>query len=417
MSLLHRRYLCTIPLMQDQITCPHCKQSFPVTQAFSHQFEDALKHAKDQFEKDREYEREADREKMREWKKQLEEAAQKKEAEDRRKIEEALAVKMRDSQNEREELREQNKKLQEQILETNQLMRQLKRQSEDQALENQKKLAAAEETIREEAKKQAQTEAHFKVLELEKRLTDVSRVNEDLKRKLEQGSQQTQGEVLELEIEQKLKEAFIYDSIDPVAKGVKGADVVQTVRTGQGMECGSIVWEMKRTKSWGGDWVAKLKGDQRAVHAEIAVIISLALPPGVQNVGLIDGVWVCNYETALGLAHILRSNLLDVARVKQSVTNQSDKAAVLYEYLTSTAFSHRVQAIIDSYQSLSEDLVTEQRWFEKKWARQERMIKSIMSNTSGMYGELQGIMGKELAEPEEMKLLAPIPEDDVSLFS
>ncbi len=402
--------------MQDQIVCPHCKQSFPVTQAFSHQFEDALEHAKKDFEKEREAERESEREKMREWKKQLEEANAKKEEEAKKKIEEELALKMKDSQNEREELREQKKKLQEQLLDTNQLMRQLKRQTEEAAIDNQKKLQEAEEKIRDEEKKRAQTEAHFKVLELEKKLADAARTNEDMKRKLEQGSQQAQGEVLELEIEQKLKEMFIYDTIEPVAKGVRGADIIQKVATQTGGECGAIVWELKRTKAWGGDWISKLKSDQRAIGAEIAVIVSLALPEQVTNVGFVEGVWVCNYETALGLAQILRANLIDLTRAKQNMTNQGDKAAVLYEYLTSTAFSHRVQAILESYKSLLEDLGTEKRWFEKKWTKQERMINGIMSNTSGMYGELQGIMGRELAEPDEMKLLAIDEEDDVSLF-
>jgi hypothetical protein len=402
--------------MQDQITCPHCKKSFPVTQAFSHQFEDALERAKKDFEKDREAEREAEREKMREWKKQLEEATAKKEEEAKKKIEEELQMKMKDSQNEREELKEQNKKLQEELLDMGKNIRAIKQQAEMQELENQKKLQAAEDKIREEAKKQAQSEAHFKILEFEKKLADAARANDELKRKLEQGSQQAQGEVLELEIEQKLKESFIYDTIEPVAKGVRGADIVQKVGTQTGGECGSIVWELKRTKAWGGDWISKLKADQRSIGAEIAVIVSLTLPDSVTNVGFVEGVWVCNYDTALGLAQILRANLVDLARAKQNMTNQGDKAAVLYEYLTSTAFSHRIQAIIESYKSLSDDLTTEQRWFEKKWARQEKVIKGIVSNTSGMYGELQGIMGKELAEPDEMKLLAPEDVDDVSLF-
>lgn len=402
--------------MQDQITCPHCKKSFPVTQAFSHQFEDALERAKKDFEKDREAEREAEREKMREWKKQLEEATAKKEEETKKKIEEELQMKMKDSQNEREELKEQNKKLQEELLDMGKNIRAIKQQAEMQELENQKKLQAAEDKIREEAKKQAQSEAHFKILEFEKKLADAARANDELKRKLEQGSQQAQGEVLELEIEQKLKESFIYDTIEPVAKGVRGADIVQKVGTQTGGECGSIVWELKRTKAWGGDWISKLKADQRSIGAEIAVIVSLTLPDSVTNVGFVEGVWVCNYDTALGLAQILRANLVDLARAKQNMTNQGDKAAVLYEYLTSTAFSHRIQAIIESYKSLSDDLTTEQRWFEKKWARQEKVIKGIVSNTSGMYGELQGIMGKELVEPDEMKLLAPEDVDDVSLF-
>ncbi len=381
-------------MLHDQIICPHCKNPVPLTEALSHQVKEQL-----QLERQKMF-KSAQR-----WKEQEVEKLQKEMQEKvRQKIEKEMELKLLDGKNEREELTNQNKALQEQILEMNKTVRQLRVQDEKRQIEMEKKLAEEQEKMKENIKKQVEDSNHLKMLEMDKKLHDALKVNEELRRKLEQGSQQMQGEVLELELESILKREFPYDEINPVAKGVQGADIIQVVMQ-HGKRCGAIIWETKRTKAWSPQWIGKLKDDQRKAKAEIAVIVSQVLPSDVQKCGIKEGVWVTEYDTFVGLACALRKSLTDVTLVKQAAVGKNEKMEVLWEYLTSTEFTHRVEAIVDSFTTLQDDIEKEKRWFATKWAKQEKNIRRVIDTTLGMHGDLQGIVGKELSEIKGLDML------------
>jgi hypothetical protein len=230
-------------------------------------------------------------------------------------------------------------------------------------------------------------------------------MNDELKRKLEQGSQQTQGEVLEIELENRLKQEFPTDEIKPVPKGINGADIVQIVKTSRGQTCGTIIWETKRTKAWSNEWILKLKEDQRQMKAELAVIITQALPQAVKRFGHYDGIWVGEYDLALGLAYALRFQLLEVTSVKSAAVGKNEKMEILYTYLTGIEFKQRVEAILETFSSFQDDIEKEKRWFAQKWAKQEKNLRKVMDHTLGMHGDLQGIMGKAIGEIKGMEML------------
>ena len=381
--------------MNDTIICPHCNQSIPLSKALSHQMIEthqkeivaALQKQKLTFENEQK-----DREQ------QLIEKAQKN-------VEDKLQLTLRDRENESRELIAQNKALQEQILELNKLLRQLRQESQQKNIEFEKRLTDSQEKLRIDAEKRLNTEFMLKVAEKDKQLQDLLKVNAEMKRKIEQGSQQTQGEVLELELEEKLKQAFIFDDIVPVAKGVRGGDIVQIVRNRAQTQCGKIIWEMKRTKVFSKDWILKLKDDKRRIGADVAVLISNVLPSGIDRFGQYDGVWVGDYEAIIGLSTALRSSLIDIASVKASHVNRNEKLAVLHEYISGVEFKHKVEAIVEAFTSMQVELEKEKNWFAKKWGRQEQAIRKALDQTHGMHGQLQGIMGKALPDIEEMKQL------------
>lgn len=391
----------------NDIRCPHCSKTFKADDVFSHHIEEERKKFEQEKAQLRARAEEWKEAKEKELKEEMARNRKQQESELRKKVEQELEIKLKDTKNEAEELQSKNKRLQEEVLEMGKLMRQLKARQEEIELENQKKLAAAEEAIRDAAKKKAQEEAHFKILELEKRLLDVSKVNEDLKRKLEQGSQQMQGEVLELELEKMLAAEFPFDEIKPVPKGIRGADIMHIVKNAKGLSCGIILWELKRTKAWSAEWVRKLKDDQRSVHADCAVIISQVVPEGIQLFGEIDGVVVGEYNTIVGIAKILRQKLQEIAYVKNATDNTEDKKDILYNYITSTEFRHRMDAIAESFKMQQDLLESEKRWFAKKWASQEKAIRRMIDHTFGMRGELESIMGNQI---EELTESAELPE-------
>ena len=256
---------------------------------------------------------------------------------------------------------------------------------------------------REKAKKEAEEELKLKVMEKDQTITAMQKQIEELKRRAEQGSQQLQGEVLELELEALLAAKFPRDSIQPVPKGEFGGDVLHRVFGPANQICGTILWESKRTKNWSDGWLPKLREDQRAAKAEIAVIISQALPKDIETFGFIDGVWVADPKVALPVAMSLRHTLIEVACTRQASEGQQTKMEMVYGYLTGPRFRQRVQAIVEAFSSMRDDLDREKKAITRQWAKREEQIARVMNATVGMYGDLQGIAGKTLQEIEGLE--------------
>ena len=258
--------------------------------------------------------------------------------------------------------------------------------------------------VRTLAKKEAEDEQKLKVMEKEQTIAAMQKQIEDLKRRAEQGSQQLQGEVQELELENLLRMKFPFDAIDPVPKGEFGGDVLHRVVSTGGQAGGTILWEFKRTKNWSDAWLAKLRDDQRTAKAEIAVIVSQILPKGVETFEMVEGVWVTHPRAALPVAMILRQSLLEIALARQSSEGQQTKTEMVYQYLTGPRFRQRVEAIVEAFSTMQEDLDKERKVIMKQWAKREEQIERVMGATVGMYGDLQGIAGKSLQEIEGLEL-------------
>ncbi len=271
---------------------------------------------------------------------------------------------------------------------------------------------------RDQAKKEAEEAMRLKVAEKEQTITAMQTQIEALKRKAEQGSQQLQGEVLELELENLLRAKFPYDAIEPVAKGEFGGDVLQRVVGSGGQAGGTILWESKRTKNWSDGWLSKLREDQRTAKAEIAVIVSVALPKDVETFEMVDGIWVTHPRATLPVAAILRQTLLEVALARQASEGQQTKTEMVYQYLTGPRFRQRVEAIVEAFSTMQEDLDKERKAIMRQWAKRDAQIDRVMNATVGMYGDLQGIAGKSLQEIEgldvQMLGVVDIPQNELA---
>lgn len=259
---------------------------------------------------------------------------------------------------------------------------------------------------REHAKKEAEEGLKLKVIEKEQTIASMQTQIEELKRRADQGSQQLRGEVQELELEAVLRTKFPRDTIEPVPKGEFGGDALQRVIGHLGQVCGTILWESKRTKNWSDGWLVKLRDDQRMAKADIAIIVSQILPKGVESFDLVDGIWVTNTKSVFSLAVALRHSLIEVASARQALDGQQTKTELVYQYLTGPRFRHRVEAIVEAFSSMQEDLDREKKAITKQWAKREEQIERVMQATAGMYGDLQGIAGKSLQEIEGLELTA-----------
>jgi hypothetical protein len=256
-------------------------------------------------------------------------------------------------------------------------------------------LAAAEDRARAEARKNADDEYALKLREKDKQLADAWQKVKEAEAKITQGSQQAQGEALELEVEELLREAFRDDEISEVKKGQRGADTVQKVIDRKGRLCGAILWESKNAQ-WSETWLAKLRADQRAAKAQIAVLVSTHTPAEIETFANRDGIWIVKRRYVRDLASLLRHSLIAVYAERANQAGKDEKMEILYGYLTSTEFQHRVQAIVEGFTYLFNDVEREKRWFETKWARQEKEIRKIIDSTQGMYGDLQAVTGRSL---------------------
>jgi len=266
------------------------------------------------------------------------------------------------------------------------------------------RVLAENEKVRATARAEAETALGLKLSERDLQIATMTRTIDELKRKSEQGSQQLQGEVLELALEDTLRARFPTDSIEPVAKGQSGADALQRVISPVGAACGAILWETKRTKAWSDGWLTKLREDQRSARADVAVLVSTALPRDIDSFGQIDGVWVTAPKYMIPLALTLRAALIDLALARGAVAGQQTKTELLYGYLTGPRFRHRVQAIVEKWEALQDDLNKERKFLLKQWAKRDAEIQGAIAATIGIYGDVQGIAGQVMPDIEGLEV-------------
>ena len=265
--------------------------------------------------------------------------------------------------------------------------------------------------VRDKAKQETEAALGLRVREKEEQIASMQRQIEDLKRKAEQGSQQLQGEVQELALEALLRQRFARDLIEPVPKGEFGGDLIQRVVGPAGQVVGSILWEAKRTKNWSDGWLGKLREDQRTARADVALIVSQALPKDVQTFDYIDGIWVTDPKCAIAVAVALRESLLAVSAARLAGEGQQTKMEMIYRYLTGPRFRHRIEAVVERFTEMQADLDRERKAMTRLWAKREEQIHGVVETMAGLYGDLQGIAGRSLQEIEglEVPLLDGLP--------
>ena len=315
-----------------------------------------------------------------------------------------------------EELFEKNNTINEfraQEIELRKQKRAIEEQQANMEIELQRKLEDERTKIIDQIS--ASETARFSMIEAEykKKIEDAQKANEDLRRKLDQGSQQLQGEVLELELEHVLTTSFLHDQIDEVKKGQRGADVLHTVRTAQGIECGKIIWEAKRAENWTEKWLHKLKDDQQEAKADIAVLVTTVMPKGVQEVIVrVGDVWVVSPHVIKPVAEMLRVVLLEANKLKIVNTGRNEKMELLYNYLSSTQFSQKIRTMLEAFESMQTDLEAEKRAMQRIWSKRQTQIERVTTSMTTVVGELQGIAQEALPQLEGIESLDEISDDD-----
>jgi len=414
-------------MANELIKCPECGAEFPLSQAISHdleiaiakKYEKTIKELKDETQKSVESKEKEITERYEKEQKCLEEKSRR-EKEDalkqlevemkhieeyaKKRAKEALDIEIKDL---REMLAERDKKLiesQKAELELRRKQRELEEKEKTIELEMMRKVDEERRKILESAQKNFEDQHRLKDAEKDKQLADMCRQIEDLKRKAEQGSQKMQGEVLELELEQLLKNEFLFDDINSVSSGIKGADIIQIVKTQTGRECGKILWETKRAKNWSDEWLQKLKDNQRSAKADLAVIVSETLPKGLHHFRQIETVWVTDIPSAISLGLALRTLLIQINKAREIETGKEEKKEVVYNYLMGIEFRNRVQAIMEAFIAMKKDLDSEKRAMESIWSKRDKQIEKVVLNIAGMRGDLEGIVGASLPSIKLLEL-------------
>lgn len=370
--------------MMTTITCPHCGKPVEINKVLEEDLrraieEDVKNKSKEEFSKLQE--------------KAIEEAKTR------------FAIDAKAKEEEIVEGRKQNKELREQLTELMKQLREEKTARENAEVVMQKRLLEEQEKIRMKAKEEDAEKHRLDMKEKETQLEGMRKTIEELQRKGNVGSQQLQGEVQELDLEERLHAAFPADVITPIGKGVLGADIRQTVKSPMGMDCGTILWESKRTKAWSDGWIGKLKEDLLHDKAHIPAIITDTLPDEARSgMGFKDGVWIASHKLALPLAALLRKSLLDAAKQKKIAGAQTTKAEELYGFVTSHDFQHQMEAMIETYQEMQKEIQKERVSFERSWKLREMQVNKLLTGVAGLYGSMQGIAGAALAPIKSLEL-------------
>ena len=375
---------------KSMIACPECGNHIDVNEILKHQlqeeFKSKLENIKSRLimDQDSKIKSIIDAKKL-DFKKEIE-----KENEDRiNEMEQELSQKS-------EKLKSLNKKEGE-ILRLKRDFNLLKEQSD---IEAKKKVNEALESEYDRLSNLANSKSQMKIKELEKKLEDQIDLTQQMKRKQEQGSMQLQGEVMELAIEEWLKNKFPLDLIQEVKKGAQGADCLQIINTRGSENCGSIYYESKRTKSFQPAWIEKFKNDIRDKKANIGVLVTEAMPSGMKRMGMVDGVYVCSFEEFKSLSYVLRESIIQLSRAMTSNENKGDKMQLLYEYLTSIEFKLQIEGIVEGFTTMQHDLIKEKNSMNRIWKQREKQIDKVVKNTIDMYGSIKGIAGNSVPSVE-----------------
>ena len=414
-------------MAKDTIKCPKCGEVIPISSAIAHEIEEDLRREAEKDKTRWRKELEAKEAELREKYAKAEEAlrkeqekregelqkgfeAERKKHEDRirKDIEERGRLDLEDLRAQLREASDKARNAEDAELELRKKTRELEDRQKTMDLEMERRLDEARKSIEAKARDDFADAQRLKDADKDKLINDLKGQVDDLKRKIEQGSQKIQGEVLELELENELRREFPFDVLEPISSGIRGADILQHVKTQAGRESGKILWETKRTQNWSDGWIQKVKDDQREAKADVAVIVSEALPKGLRHFRQISGVWVTDVPTVVSFAAALRFMLIQVTNTKIIQTGKEEKMGVVYSYVTGPEFRNRVQAIIESYVGLKSDLDAERRAMERIWAKREKKIEQVVRNISGMRGDLEGIAGKTLPSIQILEL----PEGD-----
>lgn len=395
----------------NTITCTNCQQVIEIDKALESQIEQRVlaaaehKHAEELQRVQKESEALANKRAA-----AVSEQLRKEAAEDldiaRKKLESELASVQKKAVAEQELLlkslkddaeaeKEANKQLRTQLGEVMKTLREEKQARQNAEIEAQKKAVGEIEKMRDEVQKAADDKQRLNIAAKEKTIQDLQKALDDAQRKAAQGSQQLQGEIMELDFETALADAFRDDEVLPVAKGVRGGDITQTVKSPRGTICGTMIWEIKRTKNWTDSWIPKLKEDTRNAKANISIIITEVMPKQIeQDMGQLDGVWICKPKLAIILGTLLRKSLFDAAQQRALAENQGGKAEALYAYMTSHEFSQQIEAMVDTYQQMSSQVTKERVAYEKLWAQREKQAQGLLMSTANIVGSMQGHIGQ-----------------------
>ncbi len=397
----------------NKIACPKCGHHFNAEQALASDIEEKLKLQfnqkykilQSQLLRQAEEKEDALKKQLLHDKKQMEEQLKAKARED-------IELELKTAKEEIEKNRKENRELKNREIEFLKKEQLLRDKEQELELQHQKKLLEARRELEEVARKKAQEESMMLLKERDMQIHSMKEQIDVMKRKAEQGSMQLQGEVQEVILEELLKVAFAFDIIQEVGKGVKGADVIHTVRNGTGKECGKIIYESKRTKSFSDSWIEKLKGDLRGQKADIAVIVTEAMPKEMDRFGVKDGIWICSFTEVKSVAMVLRDCLIKIYDIRCSQENKGDKMQMLYDYLTRNEFLHQFQAIVEGFSSMKEALENEKRVTFKLWKEREKQLEKVLQNSAEIYGSIRGIAGNAIGEIKQLEYPGLLLEED-----
>jgi hypothetical protein len=422
------------PVNVNKIKCPNCDYEFDPDVALSAQIEDHLRkeYAQKQVEKEQEY-KQREEARQQEYEARERQIQEQKAEVEKQKANADAAIKKRIEEERERIIQEERKILQEksgaylkQVEEEKKVLfeEKLKREAETRekemeliklkdAVANQRqaielelmqKFQADKGQLEENIRKSEQERVNMMLAEKEKQLDDQKKLIAEMQRKAEQGSMQMQGEVLELALEDLLKEAFPFDVIEEVGKGVRGADVIQTVRNKYSHECGKIIYETKRTKNFEHGWIEKLKHDMVGQKASVAVLVTEAYPKELDRFGIIDGVWICKFADIKPLVMLLRDTMEKIYTANSAQENKGEKMQLLYSYLTGNEFRLQIEAIVEGFKAMEDGLSSEKKAMQRIWKEREKQLEKVLTNTIDFYGSVRGIAGSSVPEIKMLEL-------------
>ena len=381
--------------MKEQlITCPHCHEKFPLSQAMQHEIEEKVKSS--HLQEIEAIKNEYDKQLIAATTVSATKAAEKARLESQKELQ--------DLKNQVTEFETKSTEFTAKELTYLKREREIAAKEKQMQLERERFINTKTEELHTSIREEVEAEISTKLSEKDLKIARLEKLADELKKKAQQGSMETQGEAFELELENLLRQCFAYDEFEPVPRGKRGADIIQKVRTDNLKQCGIIIWEAKNAENWSDNWIVKLKADIRQTSGDVVgIVVTKALPKTIKNFGYVDGVWVTDFYSAIGLATAIRMKFQELHQTKAAIAGRSSIRDLIYDYVTGTEFRNRIEATGEALRDMKNDIDRERAAMEKNWAKREKQLFRVVSNMAGVYGDLGGL-GAQLQNVKTLEL-------------
>jgi hypothetical protein len=228
---------------------------------------------------------------------------------------------------------------------------------------------------------------------------------DQLSRKLDKQVADQLGKEAELDLLGELNRTFPTDHIEPVRRGVKGADIIHDIMV-DSKRVGRIVYESKNVSNWNNNFIAQAKRYQTQYDTPNVLVVSRSFPQKKKGLCILKNIPIVDPRMAVCLASIMREGICEIGHARATRVGRNDKASLLFDYIVSDKFVTRFREMAESLDALRERQQKARDWHENAWHEESSLYDKIDSRRREVDSQIRVIIKKPAAADKVLRLEA-----------